>query len=249
MASTKATRKELRIEQKVSEYQSEFNEAHFTIAQIATEVGKFYNPRSRIIAIRLDDNIYWAYLIHQNEFPNPQKHNILWLRFSKVDEVPKNAPIPDEFPETMPFSIAFLIPKIEEPNLVDSTSTAAMTTDYLRDNEERQRVYYGRTEGDPSQRTGLVFNQDSGTVLLKGPGSEISLTESGVFIDGSIQNHQMEQKGLFEQNPLSFIIPETIVSFPASMKFLPNLNFIAQIGPMSELILSARSLLSAIDEL
>jgi len=247
--SGKVTRQDIRTEQKTTELRNELGYANITPAKIASDLDSFYNPRSRILAVSYQDNIYWAYLLYQNEFPNPDKHNVLWLRFSRVDEVPRNRPIPDEFPDTMPFSIAILIPKEDEPNLIDSTSIASMTADYLRDNEERQRVYFGRTSGEAHQRTGLVFNQDSGTVLLKGPASEISLTEKGVFIDGPLQNNDMEQKGMFGQNPLSFLIPETIVSFPVSMKFLPNLNFMANIGQMAELLSSARSLLKALNEL
>ena len=115
--------------------------------------------------------------------------------------------------------------------------------------QEDQKIYEGRKSDAAHERTGLVFNNKSGGVLLKGPGSEILLSDEGIHIDGPIHNHDLTQKGIFEENPLAFIVPDTIVTFPVAMKFLPDLDKIASIGELVADLESIGSIISAVNEI
>jgi hypothetical protein len=227
----------------------DYRQAHFTVAYIADEVTPFFNPKSRIIALKHKGQIYWAYLLIGNDYPDPRKHKLMWLRFREVDAAPANQPVPDSFPDNMPFSMALTVPAEETPHLIDSTGTSAMQGGYIRDGEAQQRVYPGKTDGDSSGRSGLVFNEDSGSVLLKGAYNEITLDKGGISFNGPLLHNDMQRRGIFAENPLSYVIPETIVTFPVSQKYFPDPSMIEQVGSWLSLLNDARSIIKAIKDL
>ncbi|MGD9697417.1 hypothetical protein [Acinetobacter sp.] len=235
-----------------AKYQDEFRSSSVTFAKILKSENPtdYYNANSNILAIRHGDNTYWTYLTGDGgQFPNPDIHDVLWLRLKKVDGIPENKNIPDTVPADMPISISFLIPRLDRPASLDGAGLGTLTSNYLRDDREYQRIYHGRRSEDAGERTGLAFNEKSGSVLLKGPGPEIAIDEGGVHITGTVNNHDMDSKGIFAQNPLSFLIPETIVTFPISMKFLPDLQKISNIGQMLSNLDLVRSTIGTLSKL
>jgi len=240
------------IQKKIDPRIHEYQDTLMGFARIASGVNSldYYNPKSHIVAVQSGENTVWAHLVGNAEFPDPDKHDLLWIRSRKTEQAPDNAPIPDEFPDHMGTSLAFLVPRQTEPVMSASTSTSALSAGFIQDNQDRVINYPGRMENvEAPDRTGLTMGLDSGHVLLKGPGSEIAMTEKGTQIDGPIINQDMEKKGLFSQNPLSFLIPETIVSFPASMKFLPDLKTLESIGMAINGISALRQMISAFKKL
>jgi len=247
-----SSRRSSKIEEHIANSQSEINVAVAVFAQIASSAipENYYNPRSNLIAVSHDSKIYWAYLMNNEHcFPDPTRHNVLWLRHNKVDALPDNEPIPDSIPDTLGVSIAFLVPKIEFDHLVDPSTSAALGSDYMRNNQERLRIYHGRRSSDPVMRTGLVFNEDSGDALLKGPESEIIMDNKGTHFTGQLHNREMDERGLFAQNPISFLIPETMVTFPGALKHLPNFNKFIELGSMLLELNSLRNIIQSLSEL
>jgi hypothetical protein len=149
----------------------------------------------------------------------------------------------------MSMSLAFAVRRLDIPRTIDSVSTAGLGAEYERSPHARQVSYPGRMDVSGKDRTGIAFNQDSGDVVIKGPGSEMTMTDQGIHMEGSIINNDMNRKSLFNENPLGYIIPETIVTFPVSFKYMPSLNIIDNIGSMMQTLNDVKSLIKSARDL
>ncbi len=76
---------------------------------------------------------------------------------------------------------------------------------------------------------GLFITDNS--IILKSEGGEIILGPDGVSILGpQTATATVSTMGVMMTNPLSTILPETLLTFPASIKNIPNVDFIMSIG-------------------
>ena len=76
---------------------------------------------------------------------------------------------------------------------------------------------------------GLFITDDA--VILKSSGGQIVLGPDGVSILGNTSTTASTgSTGVMGLNPIGTIVPETMMSFPAAIKYVPNIDFIMAIG-------------------
>jgi len=75
-----------------------------------------------------------------------------------------------------------------------------------------------------------IFITDN-SVKIKSRGGEIVVGPDGISLRGQkSETHQIDLAGLIMKNPLAQIFPETLLTFPLSIKNIPNLNQYIEIG-------------------
>jgi len=76
---------------------------------------------------------------------------------------------------------------------------------------------------------GLFINRDN-VIILKSPGSSITMGEEGIFIAGDVSwDSSSQRKEIMVTNPNATFIPSTIVTFPLVMDY-PNIAKFSQIA-------------------
>ena len=80
-----------------------------------------------------------------------------------------------------------------------------------------------------NENIGIFVTDDS--VYLKSGGGSIVLGPDGISLLGPrTETSTTGSFGMMKKNSLGTIIPETLMTFPASIKYIPNLDYIVSIG-------------------
>lgn len=203
---------------------------------------EYYNAKTNICLVKLNGNQYPVYILNNEIFPNPDKHLIFWIYNQSVLDYPIGGNVPETIPATAGISIGFIMNKSSVyRDLVASTASSAVGKYRNKDSSEKT-VYEGATSSDITEQTGLSFDHN-GQVHLKGKDGSIYITDEGIHFDGTVHNLVTQKRGLLKENPISFFVPETIVTFPASMKNIPALDEIENIANTLSILEDLASLL------
>lgn len=206
-----------------------------------------------------DVKYYDMTLINNIEYPNPQKHYVLVYTLAKYLEYSDQAIPPSSErlsyipgyigPETLANEFAFgyvwLINK-EVRNNNTNMNVSHMGTFNQDANlaSDPQNVRFalspslnkpyttteGEYQGDVNDQNIGVFVTDN-SIHLKSAGGSIVLGPDGISLLGTkTESHTTSQKGLMQDNPLKAFIPPTLMTIPAGINYIPNIDYILSIG-------------------
>ena len=222
------------------------------ITQIADM--NYYNDIHKIIRIKFKENKYDFKYIGEYIVPNPTKHIALVVTSEEalgdayaIDKDRDNflPGIIDNMGNLTNLSMGYVyvISKDQEVSRTNPSSGGAGMSIGRTNMFDLEKVTiaispsldkdYTNTEKDPyleDKSVGIFMNND-GTILIKSKGSSITMGEEGIYIGGNVHwESATHAKEWMMDNTFADFIPSTIVTFPLSIKELPNIAKFAQIG-------------------
>jgi hypothetical protein len=233
------------IETQVGQYQPKVY-----LAELAKK--NYYNPfdqiirvdfNGRIIDFRLGGNVI--------EVPNPEKHVVLIVAPEEVMDKINNSQINEDLlpgyvdanftPAEIPIGAAFLIHKgfvVSGTNPQNGSAGFAMDNTNMFDlNKVRISISpsiekpYTNNDLNEAQGQNIGVFMNDNTVLVKSRGASLTLGEDGVHIGGKVfWESSKHNKEWIVDNPFAGFVPETIITFPVSIPYIPNIGAITNMA-------------------
>jgi len=198
-------------------------------------------------------------LIGNNEYPNPVLHYVLVMATEDILDNLSNAILPGDsrlnnipgyttnsrLSTSIPKAFCWLVSRRIKNNVTNYNvaHVGTFNTDSNSINDKDNIRYslspslnksYTTTidqyKGDIKNDNIGIFITDN-SVVLKSAGGSIILGPDGISLLGQrTETTTTGTFGVMQKNPLGTIIPETMMTFPASIKYIPNLDMIISIG-------------------
>lgn len=231
-------------------------DSRFQLKAFVTNIAdiNYYNDKHKIIRIKFKDNKYDFKYMGGHVVPNPSKHialvitseealgeayTIIGDRENFLPGIADNAgnltnlsmgvvyilSIDQEISVTNPSSGGAGM-AISKTNMFDLEKVAIALAPPL----DKDYTNTDKEQNLEDQSVGVFINND-GTILVKSKGSSITMGEEGIYIGGNVHwESAAHSKEWMMDNTLADFIPSTIVTFPISIKELPNIAKFAQIA-------------------
>jgi len=198
-------------------------------------------------------------LVATNEYPNPAIHYVLVLATEDILDNLKNVILPgdpklnnipgyvsnDRLSTSIPKAFCWLVSRRIKNN-VTNYNVAHVGTFNTDSNsiDDKDNIRYSISPGlnksyttTIDQYKGDIKNDNIGlfitdnSIVLKSAGGSIILGPDGISILGQrTETSTTGTFGVMQKNPLGTIVPETMMTFPAAIKYIPNLDMIISIG-------------------
>lgn len=198
-------------------------------------------------------------LVSTNEYPNPQVHYVLVIAPENILEEVQEAILPGDhrlnnipgysnqsrLSTAITKAFCWLVSRRIKNNTTNYNVGHAGTFNTNSNSiDNKDNIRYSISPGinksyttTVDQYKGNINNDNIGifitdnSVVLKSLGGSIILGPDGISLLGQRTETQTTGTfGVMQKNPLGTIVPETMMTFPASIKYIPNLDMIASIG-------------------
>jgi len=198
-------------------------------------------------------------LVSTHEFPNPTIHYVLILATENILEDLSDVILPGDsrlnnipgyttntrLSSTISKAFCWLVSRRIKNNV--SNYNVGHTGNFNTDSnsiDDKDNIRYSLSPGlnksyttTVDQYKGNINNDNIGifmtdnSIVLKSAGGSIILGPDGISLLGPrTETMTTGTFGVMQKNPLGTIIPETMMTFPAAIKYIPNLDMIASIG-------------------
>lgn len=212
----------------------------------------YFNPFDQIIRIEFNSKILDFRLGSVPfEVPNPEKHVCLVITPDEIMTKINNSQVKEEFlpgyedenftPSSLPIGAAFLMHKdhvVTGTNPQNGSAGFALENTNMFDlNKVRISISppvekpYTNNDLSESQGKNIGLFMNDNTVLVKSHGASLTLGEDGIHIGGKVYwESSKHNKEWIADNPFNGFIPETIVTFPISIPYIPNIGAITNMA-------------------
>lgn len=231
-------------------------DSKFQLKAFITKIAdiNYYNDTHKIIRVQFKDNRYDFKYMGGPVVPNPTKH--LALLITSEEALGDAYAIIGERENFLPgivdtvgnltnlsMGVAYLVSKdqeiartnpsaggagiaISKTNMFDLEKVAIALAPPL----DKDYTNTDKEQNLEDKSVGVFINND-GTILVKSKGSSITMGEEGIYIGGNVHwESAAHSKEWMMDNTLADFIPSTIVTFPISIKELPNIGKFSQIA-------------------